>query len=210
MNPKFAMQWLILTMLAIACVSSTSAAPTEKEMTQAVNGYFTNLFTRLSQAAAQQPTEDTFRKILRPLITDLPGFYDATLIDPDWTIRKVYFRRHFLAEGFSLKKIKAMDLFREEMSRNPAPQLSEPAHGGLTQPHLIVMRYPVMQAGKVTAILALMVRTEIFLQTVGLDSCHAYRITCLGQTAETKGALTIAHQTVRITLPTTEWVIDYE
>lgn len=201
---------LLLTLLLLCRATTAAAAPAEPVLTQAVQGYFTNLFARLSEAAAQQPTAATFRTVMRPHIADVPGLYGATLIDADWTIRQTYFRRHFLAAGFDLKQVKELDRFRGLMARAPSPQLSEPAHGDLTQPHLISLRCPVMRAGTLAAIVSLMVRTETFLEAVGLNGCRAYRITCLGQVTETRGELTPAHRTVHIRLPATEWVIDYE
>jgi hypothetical protein len=201
---------LALTGMLLCCASAASAAASEDVLTLSVQGYFTNLFARLSQAAAQQPTEATFRTVMRPLVDDLPGLYGASLIDTNWTIRQTYFRRHFLAEGFDLKKVRELDRFRELMDRQPAAQLSEPGRGGLTQPHLISLRYPVMRDGRLAAIVSLMVRTEDFLRAAGLDNCRAYRVTCQGQVTETRGELTPARRTVKLELPSTEWVIDYE
>jgi hypothetical protein len=61
-----------------------------------------------------------------------------------------------------------------------------------------------------TGMVSMMVRTEAFLKAVGLDTCKAYRFTCLGKEAESKGTLTAAKRQLTLALPSTEWLIEYE
>lgn len=190
--------------------AATNSVPTELEMKVAVESYFSDLFQRLGKAAEKAPTEETFRDVMRPLIGKVGGLFGATLIDAEWEIRQVYFRRDFLAVGFSLKKVKELDGFRKLMAEKPAPQLSEPGHGDIMQPRLIAMRYPMVKDGKMTGMVSMMIRTESFLKAVKLDACKAYKITCLDKEAESKGTLTGAKKEVKIALPSTEWVIQYE
>jgi hypothetical protein len=96
------------------------------------------------------------------------------------------------------------------MRKAPAPQLSEPGHGSILQPRLIAMRYPVITAGKLQGIVSMMVRTEKFLEAAGLDKCSAYKIICRGVPAEEKGDLSADHREVKLALPSTEWVIQYD
>lgn len=199
---------------AIAVVGLTAcaawAAPTEAELKTSVETYFSDLFGRLGKAAEQRPTEDTFREVMKPQIEKIDGLFGATLINADWEIRQVFFKRDFLAVGFSLKKVGALDAFRKLMDEKPAPQLSEPGHGNIMQPRLIAMRYPMLRDGKMIGMVSMMVRTEAFLKAVKLDACAAYKITCLGKEAESKGNLTAAKKQVKLALPSTEWLIEYE
>lgn len=189
---------------------SALAAPTEAELKSAVEAYFSDQFQRLGKAAAQSPTEETFREIMKPQIEKIDGLFGSTLINADWEIRQVYFKRDFLAVGFSLKKVKQLDVFRKKMEEKPGPQLSEPGHGNIMQPRLIAMRYPMVKDGKMAGMVSMMVRTEAFLKAVKLDTCKAYKITCLGTEAESKGTLTDARKKIELELPSTSWVIEFE
>jgi len=202
--------WLGAVAIAFLAVCSGQAAPSESELKASVESYFDNLFQRLGKAAEQAPTVDTFREVMKPQIEKIDGLYGATLINGDWEIRQVYFKRDFLAVGFSLTKVKELDAFRKQMDVKPAPQLSEPGHGNLVQPRLIAMRYPVVKNGKMTSMVSMMIRTEAFLKAVKIDTCKAYKFTCLGKEAESSGTLSKAAKEVKVELPSTEWVIQYE
>ncbi len=200
-----------LSMAAAWLVAGAAwSAPTEAELKTAVEKYFGDLFKRMEQAAAQQPTDETFRTVMKPHLEGIEGLYGSTLINADWEIRAVYFKSHFLAVGFSLRKVKELDYFRDLMAKAPAPQLSEPGHGSLAQPRLVALRYPVLKDGKMSSIVSLMVRTDAFLEAVKLDTCSAYKFVCLGKDAESKGTLSASHKEVKVSLPSTEWVIQYE
>ena len=206
---------LTKTMLCVLAVTglaafAAQAAPTEAELKASVEAYFNDLFQRLGKAAEQSPTEDTFREIVRPHIEKIDGLFGATYINADWEIRQVFFKRDFLAVGFSLKKVKELDAFRKLMDEKPAPQLSEPGHGNIMQPRLIALRYPILKDGKMAGMVSMMIRTEDFLKAVKLDTCKAYAFTCLGKQAESKGTLSPSHKRVALALPSTEWVIEYE
>ncbi len=201
---------LCATSVAVWAACSALSAPTEAELKASVETYFSDLFQRLGKAAAQSPTEESFREIMKPQIEKVDGLFGATLINADWEIRQVYFKRDFLAVGFSLKKVKELDAFRKKMEEKPEPQLSEPGHGNIVQPRLIAMRYPVIKDGKMTGMVSMMVRTEAFLKAVKLDTCQAYKITCLDKEAESKGKLTGACKKVTLALPSTSWVIEFE
>ena len=194
----------------VACGGMAVAAPVETNVTAAVETYFGDLFDRLERVAEQQPTEATFRALMKPEIEKLGGFYGASFINPEWEIRAVHSRRHALAVGYSLTKVKQLDAFRKKMAEKPAPQLSEPSDGGLMRPSLITMRQPVMKDGKLAGMVSLIVRTEHFLRAVGLDACAAYAIACDGVEAERKGVLSDQRKRVVIPLPSTEWTIEYE
>lgn len=197
-------------LLAAGALGTAQAAPTETEMKTAVESYFNAQFGRLAKAAGKTPTAETFREIMKPQLEGVEGLFGATLINADWEIRQVYFRRDFLAVGFSLKKVKELDAFRKRMEEKPGPQLSEPGHGNIMQPRLIAMRYPMLKNGKMAGMVSMMVRTEAFLKAVKLDACSAYKITCLGKEAESRGTLTAACKRITLALPSTEWVIEYE
>ena len=199
-----------LVLAGVADGVSGVAAPAETNVIAAVETYFDGLFDRLERVAEQQPTEATFRALMKPEIEKLGGFYGASFINPDWEIRAVHSRRHALAVGYSLTKVKQLDAFRKKMAEKPAPQLSEPSDGGLMRPSLITMRQPVMKDGKLAGMVSLIVRTEHFLRAVGLDACAAYAITCDGVEAERKGVLSDQRKRVVIPLPSTEWTIEYE
>ena len=203
-------RWIsMLAMMGLA-VCPAQAAPTEVELKAAVETYFNDLFQRLGKVAEQSPTEDTFRDLMRPQIEKIDGLFGATLINADWEIRAVYFKRDFLAVGFSLKKVKELDGFRKLMEEKPAPQLSEPGHGNIMQPRLVAMRFPMIKDGKMTGMVSMMIRTEAFLKAVKLDTCKAFKFTCLGKEAESKGTLTDARKQVKLALPSTEWIIEFE
>jgi len=115
-----------------------------------------------------------------------------------------------LARGFNLRKVKQLDYFWDLMDKTPAPQLSEPGHS-LTQPiHLIALRYPILTDGKLEGVVSMMIRTGAFLEASGLDKCKAWKIICLGEKAESDGKLSDNPREVKLSLPSTEWVIQYD
>ena len=176
----------------------------------AVTTYFNARFAELATIAAAAPTPETFRTLVKPLQATVDGFYDASLLSADFVITQVYWPSHALARGFDLKTVRELKPFVGKMKQVPAPQLSEPA-GSFFQPRLISMRCPVFKPdGTVSAIVSLMVREEAFLKAAGLNQCRAYRITCAGIRAAEKGNLPTAPSIVRLSLPATTWVIEYE
>ena len=203
---------LIPCLLAVGglTASPVQAVPTEGELKTAVETYFSDLFGKLGEAAKQAPTEATFRSVMKSPLDKIDGLYGASLIDANWVIIQVYFKRDFLAVGYSLKKVKELDTFRKLMTETPSPQLSEPGHGTALQPRLISLRYPLLQDGKMTRMVSIMIRTDSFLKAVKLDTCSAYEITCRGQVTEKKGKLSESPQNVILSLPATEWIIRYE
>lgn len=206
---KFALFMMLLLGAALFNHSAALAAPTEAELSQSVQNYFDPLFAGLKSAAEQQPTGDNFRKIMKPFLADIEGFFGSTLLDSDFVIRKVYRRRNFLAVGYDLKKVKELDYFWELMRNSPSPQLSEPGHGSLIQPRLIAMRYPIIKEGQLTGVVSLMIRTTAFLKATGLDQVAAYRIVCRGQEAEAEGELGSDYRQITLKLPANEWLIQY-
>lgn len=201
---------VLLLASAVLCLSSAARAQEADGIGKKTEAYFAGLFGHLKTAAEQDPTVENFRKVMRPVAEQVEGFYDATLISPDFVIKQVYHASHFLARGFDLKKVSELSGFYAKMRENPAPQLSEPGHGGVMQPKLIAMRYPVVKDGKLKNIVSMMVRTEAYLKASGLDECRAFRIICLGKVAEQRGAFSGKPQEVTLALPSTEWVIQYE
>ncbi|HNS81384.1 MAG TPA: hypothetical protein PKM67_08000 [Kiritimatiellia bacterium] len=175
-----------------------------------VKEYFGALFDGLAKVAEAEPTVDTFREHMKPMAEKTDGFFGGTLVDTNFVIRQCYFKRNFLAVGFDLKKVEQLDDFWKMMREKPEPQLSEPGHGSLVQPRLIAMRYPVIEKGKLVNIVSMMVRTGAFLEAVGLDKCQAYKIICRGVPAEEKGKLSDQPLEVKLGLPSTEWVIQYD
>jgi len=209
---------MLFIMVVLACTSKVQSEE-QQGMTSDPNNdpigtktvaYFTGLFNGLGSAAQKDPTYDTYRDIFKPVAQTIDGLYGATLIGPDWVIVQVYHPTHFLARGFDLKKVKELADFYKLMQDKPAPQLSEPGHGSIMQPRLIAMRYPVIKDGKVKNILSMMIRTEAYLKAVGLDKCSAYRITCKGKLAEEHGTLSKDYKEVKLQLPSTEWIIQYQ
>lgn len=201
----------IVIALLTTLVITTARADNEKEvMANAVSNYVAGIMKGLQGVASQQPTVDTFREQMKPFMDNTPGVFGASLIDTNFVIRQVYYRRDFLAVGFDLKRVSELDYFWKLMQKKPAPQLSEPGHGSLIQPRLVAMRYPIIVNGKFKGIVSVMIHTDDFLKAVGLDACKAFRIICLGKLAEQKGDLTAEHQEIKLTLPSTEWVIQFQ
>ncbi len=203
-----------LFLMFVFCVglshhTTALAAPSEEELSAAVEDYFAPLFAGLETAASQHPTVETFREVMAPIIAPIDGFFGSTLIDKDFVIRQTYLRRNFLAVGYDLKKVEELDYFWDLMRHSPGPQLSEPGHGSLLQPRLIAMRYPILKDGELVGVVSLMVRTKAFLKATGLDQLDAYRIVCRGQEAEAAGELGDDYQQVRLSLPANEWLIQY-
>jgi len=176
----------------------------------AAENYFSTLFLQLEQIAEQKPTVETFRAVMKPCAEATDGFFGGSYIDTDYTIRQVYFKRNFLARGFSLREVKPLEPFWKEMDENPAPQLSEPSRGGLVRPSLISLRVPILANGELEAVISLMVRTEKFIKVTGLDECKAFKIVCCGELAEKKGVLSNQPREVKLALPSTVWVIQYD
>ncbi|MEZ4599918.1 MAG: hypothetical protein R2940_09020 [Syntrophotaleaceae bacterium] len=206
---KFGGLLLVLAFFGLLVATPAKAAPEEAQLAAAVQSYFAGMFEKLETAAAQNPTTESFRSVMKPLVEDIEGFYGSTLIDNDFVIRQVYKKRNFLAVGYDLKKVEQLDYFWDQMRKKPAPQLSEPGHGTILQPRLIAMRHPILQQGRLTGVVSLMVRTEAFLAATGLDQAQAYRIVCRGEEAETEGDLGKSFREVRLMLPSTEWLIQY-
>ena len=179
-------------------------------MAGAVSNYVAGVMKGLRDVAERQPTVATFREQMKPFMESTPGVFGASLIDTNFVIRKVYYRRDFLAVGFDLKKVRELDYFWKLMREKPAPQLSEPGHGSIVQPRLVAMRYPIMVNGQFKGIVSVMIHTDAFLKAVGLDTCSAFKITCLGKLAEQKGELAPVHDEIKLTLPSTEWVIQFQ
>ena len=176
----------------------------------AVETYFTGLFAKLATVAAQKPTHDTLREAMKPLADSTDGFFGGTLITPDFVIDQSYYKIHALANGYDLKKVKELDYFLDLMRTAPASQLSEPNHGNLFQPRLISLRYPILTDGQLQGLVSVMIRTENFLQATGLAGCRAYKIICRGRLAEEKGELSATPHEVRLQLPSTEWIVQYD
>ncbi|MCC7299794.1 MAG: hypothetical protein IT583_01800 [Verrucomicrobia bacterium] len=200
------MKRVVISILLLAALCANAADP----VGTATETYFAGLFAKLESVAMQKPTAENFRDVMKPVAESLDGFYDATLIDTNYVIRQTYLKRNALARGFSLRKVDQLSVFWAQMDETPAPQLSEPGHGSLLQPHLISMRYPVITNGKLESVVSLLVRTETFLEAAGLDKCRAYKIICRGQPAEEKGILSKHFRETRLQLPSTEWVIQYD
>ena len=202
----------IIALIALLALSGAAAAqvqPPDDPVGQATAAYFAKTFANLKAVADKQPTKDTFRVAMKPLEDATPGFFGGSFIDTDFVIREVYFSRDFLARGFDLKKVKQLDHFWELMRKDPGPQLSEPGHGSIVQPRLIAMRYPVIQDGKLAAVVSFFVRTGAFLEAVGLGDAKGYRITCRGVLAEEDGQLGDSPKSVTVSLPANEWLIEY-
>ena len=122
----------------------------------------------------------------------------------------MYYRRDFLAVGFDLKRVGELDYFWKLMQVKPEPQLSEPGHGSLIQPRLVAMRYPIVVNGTFKGIVSVMLHTDAVLDAVGLGSCSAFKIVCLGKLAEEKGTLAPGYHESKLALPSTEWVIQFQ
>jgi len=176
----------------------------------AAENYFSTLFSQLEQVAEQKPTVKTFRAAMKPCAEATDGFFGGSYIDTDYTIRQVYKKRNFLARGFDLRKVNPLEPFWKEMAAQPSAQLSEPSNGGLFRPSLISLRVPILTNGKLEAVVSLMVRTERFLKATGLDECNAFKIICRGELAEEKGKLSDQPHEVKLALPSTVWVIQYD
>jgi hypothetical protein len=197
---------LAATMVASnACAGNAGAV-----MAGAVSNYVAGVMQGLQAVADRQPTVATFREQMKPFMENTPGVFGASLIDTNFVIRQVYYRRDFLAVGYDLKKVSELDYFWKLMREKPAPQLSEPGHGSIVQPRLVAMRYPIMVNGQFKGIVSVMIHTDAFLKAVGLDTCRAFKIICLGKLAEQKGELAAAHDDIELTLPSTEWVIQFQ
>ena len=206
---KHIMMLTTMTALATTGLLTATPVPADDPIGLAVEAYFNGAFDGLKAVAEKQPTPDTFREAIKPLVESTDGFFGGTLIDTDFKIRQVYFKRNALARGYDLKKVKQLTVFWNEMRENPTPQLSEPARGNIMQPRLVAMRYPVIKDGKLAAVVSMMVRTEAFLEATGLDKVKGYRITCRGVKAEEEGKLADPVQSVALTLPANEWLIEY-
>ncbi|HOW96919.1 MAG TPA: hypothetical protein PK634_03950, partial [Kiritimatiellia bacterium] len=158
---------LMILAAAILAGGMAGASTPDDPIGAAVEKYFAGTFAGLKAVADQKPTEDTLRRVMKPLAEKTDGFFGGTLIDTDFVIREVYFKRDFLARGFDLKKVEQLDYFWELMRKAPAPQLSEPGHGNIMQPRLIAMRYPVITDGRLESVVSIMVRTGAFLEATG-------------------------------------------
>ena len=199
---------VVILALSVLTVRAVPAQPVDA-IGKSTESYFAKMFDQLRLVAERKPTVDTLRDDMKQLADSTPGFFGGTLIDTNFVIRQVYNRGDFLARGYDLKKVSQLDYFWDLMRKNPAPQVSEPGHGNIVQPRLIAMRYPVLTDGHLESIVSVMVRTEAFLQAVGLDQCRGYRITCRGVLAEEHGDLNGTVRKVELKLPSNDWVIEY-
>jgi hypothetical protein len=199
----------LAALLALPFAAPAQVQPPDDPVGQAVAAYFDALFANLKAVADRAPDKHSFREAMKPLEEATPGFFGGSLIDADFVIREVYHPRDFLARGYDLKKVKQLDYFWDLMRKEPSPQISEPGRGNIVQPRLIAMRYPVLKDGTLVSVVSFFVRTESFLDAVGLGKAKAYRITCRGVVAEEEGKLGDAPRSVRVSLPANEWLIEY-
>jgi len=199
-----------MTVMVSLMMSNARADNAGDLMANGVSNYVARVMNGLKAVADQQPTVDTFRAQMKSFMETTPGVFGASLIDTNFVIRQVYYRRDFLAVGFDLKRVSELDYFWKLMQKTPEPQLSEPGHGSLIQPRLVAMRYPIMVNGKFKGIVSVMLHTDSFLESVGLDKCSAFKIICLGKLAEQKGELAAKYTECSIALPSTEWVIQFQ
>ena len=195
MKTKIGMIAGVMAMLAVASVRADTASET---MANSVSNYVAGVMKGLQSVAEKQPTVDSFREQMK-------SFMDANFV-----IRAVYYRRDFLAVGFDLKRVGELDYFWKLMQVKPEPQLSEPGHGSLIQPRLVAMRYPIVVNGTFKGIVSVMLHTDAVLDAVGLGSCSAFKIVCLGKLAEEKGTLAPGYHESKLALPSTEWVIQFQ
>jgi hypothetical protein len=199
----------LIALFALTGAALAQVQPPADPVGKATAEYFAKTFANLKAVADQQPTKDTFREAMKPLEEATAGFFGGSFIDTDFVIREVYYPRDFLARGFDLRKVKQLDYFWDLMRKNPTPQLSEPGHGNIVQPRLIAMRYPVLKDGKLAAVVSFFVRTQSFLEAIGLGDAKGYRITCRGVVAEEDGKLGDHPKAVTVSLPANEWLIEY-
>jgi hypothetical protein len=190
--------------------ANTRAGDAGAIMAGAVSNYVAGVMQGLQGVADRQPTAATFREQMKPFMENTPGVFGASLIDTNFVIRQVYYRRDFLAVGYDLKKVRELDYFWKLMRERPAPQLSEPGHGSIVQPRLVALRYPIMVDGQFKGIVSAMIHTDAFLKAVGLDRCSAFKIICLGKLAEQKGELAAEHHEITLALPSTAWTIQFQ
>jgi hypothetical protein len=200
---------------AAAWAAALSPAPVRAgdpgaAMAAAVSNYVAGVMKGLQDVADQRPAVATFRGQMKPFMEHTPGVFGASLIDTNFVIRQVYYRRDFLAVGYDLKKVRELDYFWKRMQEKPAPQLSEPGHGSLVQPRLVALRCPIIVDGQFKGIVSAMIHTDTFLKAVGLDKCSAFQILCLGKLAEEKGTLAANPHEIKLRLPSTEWVIRFQ
>lgn len=199
----------LIGLFALPVAARAQVQPPDDPVGAATAAYFATHFARLKAVADLQPTKDTFREAMKPLAEATPGFFGGSYIDTNFVIREVYHPRDFLARGYDLKKVEQLDHFWALMRKEPTPQLSEPGRGNIVQPRLIAMRYPVLKDGHLAAVVSFFVRTESFLEAVGLGQAKAYRITCRGIVAEENGPLGSNLRSVTVSLPANEWRIEY-
>lgn len=201
---------VLMVLTTVAFLSPAFADKAADDMAAAVTRYVASVMKGLREVAEQQPTVETFRTQMKPFMDATPGVFGASLIDTNFVIRQVYYRRDFLAVGFDLKRVHELDLFWKLMQQKPDAQVSEPGHGSLIQPRLVAMRYPVLVDGQLKGIVSAMLHTDDFLKGAGLGSCSAFKIICLGKLAEEKGDLGNSYHECKIALPSTEWVIQFK
>ena len=207
---------LAVSLLAGAVVAHGARGEEEQVAAQdpigaAVSNYFYQCFNDLKTVADTKPTSATFRKEMKPVAQKTKGLFGGTLIDTNYVIKEVYYKRDALARGYDLKKVKELDVFWKKMSEKPEPQLSEPGHGNLIQPRLVAMRYPFLGTdGELEGIVSMMIRTEAFLKETGLDKCKAFQIIVDEKVREEDGKLSASPKEVTLALPSTTWTIKYD
>jgi len=207
MRRKIAM---LVVSVAMMAVSNARADHAGDVMATSVSNYVAGVMKGLKGVAEKSPSVESFREQMKAFMDNTPGVFGASLIDTNFVIRQVYYRRDFLAVGFDLKRVSELDYFWKAMKNKPAPQLSEPGHGSFIQPRLVAMRYPILVNGEFKGIVSVLIHTDDFLKAVGLDDCSAFKITCLGKLAEEKGELAATHHEAKLALPSTEWVIQFQ
>jgi len=122
-----------LRILMFSTWTAAMAAPTVRAddagagMAAAVSNYVAGVMQGLQAVADRSQRRTHSASRLKPFMDKTPGVFGASLIDTNFVIRQVYFRRDFLAVGYDLKKVRELDCFWKLMREKPAPQLSEPA-----------------------------------------------------------------------------------
>ena len=203
--------YAVMTLIMLLpCVASRAQSAVDMPLERRVEAFFQPPCKVLAEAAAKEPDKKSFRKVMKPVVEKTEGFAGATLLDPDFVIRKTYRRSHAAAVGYDLKKTPSLKKFCEEMKKKPVPQISHPTRPRLMQPSVIVLRQPVINDGKLTGVLSLMILADEFLEKSGLADCPAYKVKCSDGYTFSKGKLSREHRHGVARLPSATWTIDYD
>jgi hypothetical protein len=90
--------------LQAQAAEKANVVPADDPIGIVVESYFSAVFDEMGKVAAQRPTKDTFRELMKPLAEAVDGFTDGSFLDNKYVIQESY-KDHIISPvGYDLHK----------------------------------------------------------------------------------------------------------